>query len=194
MNNIIIKDIIDDICKKDKIMNEIIINSKHEYMNNKQNKFSYLIGLIIGQKIRFKDARIIRQRLYIEIKNNDFNPIDILNLTDEQWKKINIEQNKKETIITISKYLYDNKQNIENMSNQELLSLQKIKGVGNWTITTFMIEYGLNLDIFPLNDKYVNNQLKKYYNIKTKEEIVNFINLFTPYKSIIFWYLWKNNI
>jgi 3-methyladenine DNA glycosylase/8-oxoguanine DNA glycosylase len=56
-----------------------------------------------------------------------------------------------------------------------------------------LIEYGLDLNLFPLNDKHVNKQLKKYYDVD-ECDIEDFVEKWSPYKSIAFWYLWKNDI
>ena len=69
---------------------------------NKQNIFSYLIGLVIGQKIRFSIARKIRGNIYIETKSYNFSPNDILNLSEQQWKNIGVDETQKDRILQVT--------------------------------------------------------------------------------------------
>ena len=176
-NDPIIKKIIDDVgdCK---------IGKKDQCL------FTYLIGLIIGQKIRFSTAQTKRSILYEITNNYNFEPNDILGLSDNDWNEINIEDMQKNTILRIS-HLFKN--NFKNITKNDILELNKIKGIGVWTIQTLLIEYGLDYNLFPKNDKHVNKQLKKYYNID-ECDIESFVEKFAPYKSVVFWFLWKHDL
>ena len=85
----------------------------------------------------------------------------------------------------------DNNLNCNNITKNDIELLTNIGGIGIWTVSTLLIEYGLDLNLFPLNDKHVNKQLKKYYDV-VECNIEDFIEKWSPYKSIEFWYLWKN--
>lgn len=193
-NTDIIQNIIQNLSKNDEIMKNIIDDVGECHIGkNKQDVFSYLVGLIIGQKIRFAIARKKRGILYENTKAYNFTPNDILNLTEEQWKHINLGIDKKEKIIKTAHHFIDNNLSQKNISKQDIFLLQKISGIGIWTVSILMIEYCLDLDLFPNNDKHVNEQLKKYYNIDIND-IDTFIKKWSPYKSIAFWFLWKHEI
>lgn len=160
---------------------------------NKQNIFSYLIGLVIGQKIRFSIARKIRGNIYIETKSYNFSPNDILNLSEQQWKNIGVDETQKDRILQVTNYFVNNKIDVDKLTNEDILNLKQIKGIGEWTVTTLLIEYGLDLDLFTTLDKHTNSQIKKYYKIETKD-IETFAEKWKPYRSIAFWYLWKNEL
>jgi len=149
---------------------------------NKQNIFSYMIGVIIGQKIRFSQARKIRQQLYTQIDYN-FTPQDVLNV---DWNNIDISENIKNTILDVTNYVIDN--NVKNFNKEFFRNLLNLKGIGEWTVSCIMIEYNIDSDLFPLNDKHVNRKIKEIYGDKKIEDL---LKLWTPYKSVVFWYLWK---
>jgi 3-methyladenine DNA glycosylase/8-oxoguanine DNA glycosylase len=151
---------------------------------NPQNIFSYLIGVIVGQRIRFSEAKKIRKQLYEETNNYNFTPNDILNI---DWTKFNISVNMVETIKNVANYFIKNKLE-NNISKNNFDDLIKIKGIGIWTITTIMIEYNIDDNLFVHNDKHVNKKIKEIYgNVNIKD----LLELWNPYKSIVFWYLWK---
>ncbi len=154
---------------------------------NKQKIFSYFIGLVIGQKIKFSTAKKARSRIYEYTGNYNFEPEDVLSLSNDKWVGIGIENIQKETILLVSKHFLKKYQNI---TKDDILELKKIKGIGEWTVSTLLIEYGLDYNLFPTNDKHVNKQLKKYYNVDEKD-ISQFVQKYSPYKSVAFWYLWK---
>jgi 3-methyladenine DNA glycosylase/8-oxoguanine DNA glycosylase len=182
---------INSICNGDDVMKKIVDNvGECKIGKNKQDIFAYLIGLIIGQKIRFSMARKLRGKMYEETKSYNFTPQDILNIDLE---KIGIGNPQKNTIINTTNYFIKNNINSKNPSKNDILKLQSISGIGIWTISTLLIEYGLDENLFPLNDKHVNSQIKKYYKIKDNE-ITDFVEKWAPYKSFAFWYLWKNDL
>ncbi len=187
------QDIIQNLSQNDETIKKIINNvGECQIGKNKQDIFSYLVGLIIGQKIKFAIARKKRGQLYEETKSYNFTPKDILNLSEEQWKNINLGNNQKEKIIKLSQHFVN--QNLSNnITKKDILSLEKISGIGVWTLSTLMIEYGIDLDLFPNNDKHVNKQLKKYYNVD-ECDIDTFVKKWSPYKSVPFWFLWKHEI
>lgn len=179
---------------QDETMRKVILQvGECKIGKNKQNIFPYLIGLIVGQKIRFSKAQDIRSKLYTEAKSYNFTPQDIINLTEIQWNKISVEPHIKETIITTTKYFIDQNIGTDNVTKDDIIDLKQIKGIGDWTVSTLLIEYGLDLNLFPLGDKHVNKQIIKLYDI-TQKEISQFVRKWNPYKSIAFWYLWKYNL
>ena len=171
----------------DNIMLDIINNI--QLANTNQHIFSYLIGLIIGQTISFRTAQQMRSKLYGIFNSRNFTPQQILNLTPQQWTYINIGIQKQHIIIDVSKYAVG-----RNMYDITVIKqMDRIDGIGSWTISCLLIQYCMLNDEFPLNDVYVNNKLKQLYDIDitNRNNIVNFVERWAPYKSCAFYYLWK---
>ncbi len=177
-------EIINELVKKDKNL-EKVIKSVGECMigKNKQSIFSYLIGVIIGQRIRFAQARNLRKLLYEETKNYNFTPQDILKVN---WENVPVDENIKGTILRVTDYFIKN--NVDLKDKDTFYELIKINGIGKWTIESVMIEYNIDPDLFPLNDKHVNKKIKEIYGNKDMDEL---FDLWSPYKSVVFWYFWK---
>lgn len=180
------------IAEEDNIMKKIISQvGECTIGKNRQPIYTYLIGIIVGQKIRFSEAKKIRAKLYIETNSYEYTSQNIIDLTEEQWNKINVGNEVKNKILNVTKYFVENK-DVKN-DKTFILNLEKIKGIGSWTVQTLLIEYGLDYDLFPLNDKHVNKQIKNLYNVEEKN-IDDFVKKWTPCRSIAFWYLWKYNL
>jgi DNA-3-methyladenine glycosylase II len=186
---------IDNLCSYDETLKKIVENvGECKIGKNKQAIFPYLIGLVIGQKIKFSLARKIRGNLYTETGSYNFTINDILKLTEQQWKDISVDDMQKTRILNVTNYFHNNGIDPEKIKKEDILSLKKINGIGDWTTITLLIEYGLDLDLFTTLDKHTNQQLKKYFNVKETKNIVTFSEKWKPYRSIAFWYLWKHEL
>jgi DNA-3-methyladenine glycosylase II len=155
----------------------------------KQDLFPYLCGLILGQRIRFRTAQTYRKNLYTLTGSYNYTPHDILTLSDQSWNQSGIDKNKRALIMAIAEYA----QGHPLTDKESLNNLKQFSGIGTWTISTLFIIYGLDLNLFPLNDKHVNKQLQTLYQI-SEAEIPAFVDRWSPYKSVAFWYLWKYNL
>lgn len=159
-----------------------------------QNPFAYLIGLIIGQKIWFSTARIMRGILYANVGPNgrNFTPEDILAISDKTWETVlRTILPKRKTILEVAHHFIENK---------PISQLRDIKYVGSWTIECFCIylyvehdgpsEYA---DLFPITDAYVNKKLKELYGVNPSS-ITSFTTRYAPFKSLAFYCIWKHNL
>lgn len=146
-----------------------------------------LLGAIIGQRISYQQARSLRGQLYkacgedfhwstIQKENLSFLPVHVLAIIT------NVNSYLKEK----PKDYLDNKDNIR--------SLQSIKGIGPWTIDTTLLSCGLDLDIFPTGDLFINKRIRKLYNLEknpTPKQIELMSNKWKPYRGYVAWYFWR---
>jgi DNA-3-methyladenine glycosylase II len=183
---------IDDLFENDAIMQNVVAQvGECKIKKNKQHIYAYLVGLIVGQKIRFSEAQKIRSNLYTETGSYNFTPDDIMNLSEDEWNNIGASSVCKKRILNVTKYFMNRTD--EEINKNFILSLKDVDGIGEWTIQTLLIEYGLDMNLFPTCDKHVNKQLKELFDVD-KKQIDTFIKRWSPYKSIAFWYLWKFNL
>lgn len=166
------------ICRNDVVMQKVI--ETVGMYSIKQDMFAYLIGLIIGQEIRFTSARKIRGKLYEQIGYN-FKPDQLMNV---DLKALGVPEHKIKTITSVAECYTD---------DMCLNDLKKIQGIGTWTYETLLITYRIDLNLFPLNDVHVNKNLKLLYGVD-KKDIAKFVSRWEPYKSVAFWYLWKYGV
>ena len=150
-----------------------------------------LIGAVIGQIIRYTQAKYVRSKLY-ELCGNNFTINDIEQITESQWSQIGIGPDKTEIIKTINRYIRTNNINLRNI--YDIKKLKSIKGIGEWTINTTILTSFMNWDTFPHSDLFIRKKIKKLYAMKklptiakTKEIAI----LWKPHRSIVAWYLWR---
>lgn len=161
----------------------LIIQQTSSFWNlPKKTLFHNLINLVISQKISFAEGRKIRQNLYKKINNYEITKEIIKNLTDIDFKKCGMDNNKIEVVKKI----------IEE-ENLTITSISKIKGIGPWTIKSLKI---LNDEsgIFLSEDYWIRKRLKELYNkekipsIKEAELLVKDVDCD---KSHISKFLWR---
>lgn len=183
-----------------------------------KNLFAILIGSIIGQKIRFTQARKQRQLLYIELGTDDFSLDDminrgilflqesninnftyddIINKGFEYLRKLGIDETRTETIKRTVSFISTKGETYILNKVSDLTGLKDVKGIGDWTINCTKIMYSLGVDDILFDDCLLHQDLiirrgiEKLYGIKEVPEIIKLSKTWSPWKGIVTWYLWK---
>jgi DNA-3-methyladenine glycosylase II len=161
--------------------------------------FEVLIKSIIGQQLSTKSASRLEEKfIHLFPMNSYKDPKDILNLGSQEWSSVGISKAKKETILRVSE-LYLNKnildEDLKKINDEEVLQiLCNIKGVGPWTAEMVLI-FGLDRwNHFSVGDLILRRGIEKWIGISQndKKQIIEYTNQFSPYKTILSWYLWKD--
>jgi DNA-3-methyladenine glycosylase II len=164
-------------------------NSNHSLKLNK-NKFDVLFKSICSQQISVSAA--------ISIYNNSkkiIGPINYLNFKKNIFKitKLPLSKNKKKSI----KSLIDNYDLVKKIKSthpkiNDINSLTKIFGIGNWTVDMFSIFHlGLS-NIMPMGDLGFINAYKKYNNDSDLIKFNKNTKKWSKYSTIVTWYLWAS--
>ena len=164
-------------------------NSNHALKLNK-NKFDVLFKSICSQQISVSAA--------MSIYNNSkkiIGPINYLNFKKNIFKitKLPLSKNKKKSIKSlIDNYDLVKKIKSSNPEINDINSLTKIFGIGNWTVEMFSIFHlGLS-SIMPMGDLGFINAYKKYYNDPDLIKFNKNKKKWSPYSTIVTWYLWSS--
>ena len=164
-------------------------NSNHSLKLNK-NKFDVLFKSICSQQISVSAA--------MSIYNNSkkiIGPINYLNFKKNIFKitKLPLSKNKKKSINSlIDNYDLVKKIKSSNPEINDINSLTKIFGIGNWTVDMFSIFHlGLS-SIMPMGDLGFINAYKKYYNDPDLIKFNKNTKKWSKYSTIVTWYLWAS--
>ena len=164
-------------------------NSNHSLKLNK-NKFDVLFKSICSQQISVSAA--------MAIYNNSkkiIGPINYLNFKKNISKiaKLPLSKNKKKSIKSlIDNYDLVKKIKSSNPEINDINSLTKIFGIGNWTVEMFSIFHlGLS-NIMPIGDLGFINAYKKYYNDPDLIKLNKNTKKWSKYSTIVTWYLWAS--
>ena len=164
-------------------------NSNHSLKLNK-NKFDVLFKSICSQQISVSAA--------MSIYNNSkkiIGPINYINFKKNILKiaKLPLSKNKKKSIKSIiDNYDLVKKIKSSNPEINDINSLTKIFGIGNWTVEMFSIFHlGLS-NIMPIGDLGFINAYKKYYNDPDLIKLNKNTKKWSKYSTIVTWYLWAS--
>jgi DNA-3-methyladenine glycosylase II len=164
-------------------------NSNHSLKLNK-NKFDVLFKSICSQQISVSAA--------MSIYNNSkkiIGPINYINFKKNIFKiaKLPLSKNKKKSIKSlIDNYDLVKKIKTSNPEINDINSLTKIFGIGNWTVEMFSIFHlGLS-NIMPIGDLGFINAYKKYYNDPDLIKLNKNKKKWSKYSTIVTWYLWAS--
>lgn len=179
--------------QNDPKLGKIIDLIKPEYNKKKEDEFTSLVKIIIGQQLSNSAAKTIIGRVEHCLNQTKFTPQLISSVNKENLRscgisnsKINYIKGLSDIIIEKPKYFIDLRNNKEKKILDELC---KIKGIGIWTASIFTMGT-LNYDnIFPYGDVTLVKAIRHIYGENRSIEKVIFN--WSPYKSFASRVLWQ---
>lgn len=179
--------------QKDEKLKEIISLINPKYSFSKEDEFTSLVNIIIGQQLSNKVANTIRKKFEVIIGSKKFDPKSVLSKSEDDLRKCGMSKNKISYIKKFSDLMITNPSYFKNLKNKNeddiLLELIKIKGIGVWTASIFMMKT-LNLEnIYPYGDATLKKAINKIYGELIDLQTV--INSWTPFKSHACRILWQ---
>jgi len=195
------KESVDQIVNQDDItellsMDEIFtfINDKYGIPPNwvRPQGFISLSKIILEQQVSLASANAHFQRLNNFV--NEFTPLEILALTDEQMRSCQISHQKSKYLLALSHEIIQGNlvlEKLPNLNQEEVRrELTRIKGIGNWSADIYLMFCLHAKDIFPIGDIAVINTIKELSNAKTTEEIILLAEKWKPLRSLATYFLW----
>lgn len=187
------ENIISELIKKDPQLKQVF-DTVHESVFETVYKPPYvaLIGAVIGQIIRYQDAKRIRGELYKRLGGTDFTVHDFVAVSDEDLFKIGFDEQKIKILKRVNNFIVD--QQLDLTKESDLKRLLEIRGIGEWTIQTVKLTSMLDIDIFPAKDVFLRNRLKRLYNLPSRptiKETEKLAEKWSPYRSVVCWFLWR---
>jgi DNA-3-methyladenine glycosylase II len=154
--------------------------------------FETLVLLILEQQVSIDSAKATFLKL--KAKEVNFQPEFLLNISDEEYRKIGVSRQKTSYIKALSHSIIHKEIDIENLATKSARQVReeliKIKGIGNWTIDVYLMFSLQAPDIIPLGDVVVVNTIKELLNIHDKQEMENYVAKWSPYRSAATFLLW----
>lgn len=164
------------------------------------NLFSLLVESIIYQQLTAKAAATIYGRLCQAFSNKVISPLDIIRAEDEELRIVGISRNKITALRDLSEKALEGKlpseKELLKTKNEEIISqLTKIKGIGRWTVEMLLIFTLGRSDVVSCGDFSLRKGLAiisgKMPKIPTAKELEERAKIWSPYRSIASWYLWR---
>ena len=171
--------------------------------------FEVLCWCAIGQQINLTFAHKIKTRLVHTLGdsvNHDQNtyycfpePEKIISADSSMLAEMQLSKQKISYLKNISEAFVSgalDKQKLLNQSSeQQLLQMQTIKGIGQWTSNYAAMKCLRNMNCIAYGDTGLSAALHKYFSTEKKPNIVTIDEIFRPFegwKSYFNFYLWKS--
>ncbi len=161
--------------------------------------FATLVLTILEQQVSLASAKAAYVKLEEKIKV--ISPENVLLLTDDELRQCYFSRQKSGYIKNLANEIVSGNLNLaelNKLTHDEIrIQLIKLKGIGNWTIDMYLLMSLHSSDIFPPGDLAT---IKSVYELnlvpagKSKEDIINYMKLFSPWQSAATYILWHNYI
>ncbi len=163
------------------------------------NYYQNLCESIISQQISIKVADAINNRFISLFPQGQVDPERVMELNEEELRSVGLSKQKVRYLKDLTAKVLSGEvtlETIDQLSNREIeKQLVKVKGIGPWTVTMFLIFCLNRTDILPVGDLGVKKAIQNLYNfeeIPTLEEMGEVARLWHPYETIASWYLWRS--
>jgi DNA-3-methyladenine glycosylase II len=192
LKNEIMQQAIQYLSQIDPVFKHIVEKYGTPTISKRPEGFETLVLLILEQQVSIDSAKATFLKL--KAKEVNFQPEFLLNISDEEYRKIGVSRQKTSYIKALSHSIIHKEIDIENLATKSARQVReeliKIKGIGNWTIDVYLMFSLQAPDIIPLGDIAVVNTIKELLDIHDKQEMENYVAKWSPYKSMAAFLLW----
>ena len=181
----------------DPVMAALILRYKGLTLSSRGDAFQTLARSIIGQQISVKAAQSVWERFAAAV--GDMQPGRVLRLSVEELRGCGLSGQKVNYLRDLSARFAEGAIDVgrwHDMDDEALIDeLTEVKGIGRWTAEMFLIFYLTRPDVFPLADIGLQRAMELHYNKGRKlsdRRITTLGRLWSPWRSVATWYLWRS--
>lgn len=188
------------IAEHDVRLAEVIATHPQPTFRPHTDYYRELVESIISQQLSVKAAATIYRR-FVDSFGHFPEPTEILARDDEQLRAVGLSGAKTRYIKDLAAKVLDGSvqfDHLDQLQNDEIVAeLTAVKGVGEWTVHMFLMFCMGRFDVLPVGDLGIKNAVQRLYSLDTvpSPADIRYIadqNGWTPYESIVSWYLWKS--
>lgn len=161
--------------------------------------FAALILTVLEQQVSLASAKAAYKKLGDKI--GKITPENLLRLTDEELRSCYFSRQKTEYARILASEIVEGHLNLDKLNQQDekkiRLRLIQIKGIGHWTIDMYLLMSLHFSDIFPPGDLATIKSVLELNLVppeSSKEEIVKYMEKFSPFRSVATYILWHSYI
>jgi DNA-3-methyladenine glycosylase II len=161
-------------------------------------EFCSLAEAIVYQQLNGTAAETIFKR-FVALAGNPLTPEGILKLSDAQLRSVGLSKQKSAYLKDLAEktaYGLLDFARLPELSDEEVIEhLTQVKGIGVWTAHMFLMFSLRRPDILPTGDYGVQMAMKKHYKkrkVPKPKDMEKIARLWTPYRSVACWYLWRS--
>lgn len=166
---------------------------------SRQPDFAALILTILEQQVSLASARAAYKKL--ENKIGVVSPKNLLKLTDDELRSCYFSRQKTKYARILASEILEGHLNLDELNQQNEKQIRsrliQIKGIGHWTIDMYLLMSLHFSDIFPPGDLATIKSVLELNLVppeSSKEEIVKYMERFSPIRSVATYILWHSYI
>lgn len=185
--------------KNDPKFAKIILQVGEYNVKITKNRYRSLVEAIIAQQLSGSAADSILIRFKKLYKSNFPKPIEVLETSDSELRKVGLSKMKVVYIKELSKKIESRHLNMRNFSSMEdeqiIEHLTNVKGIGRWTAEMFLIFSMGRWDVLPVGDLGLKKGIQSMFSLNelpTEQQIRKFADSWRPYRTVATWYIWKS--
>jgi DNA-3-methyladenine glycosylase II len=185
----------DELAFSDADLGFVIKTYGYPPMWSRPNTFESLVHIILEQQVSLASALATLNKLKEKI--GEITPDGVLTLSDEELKACYFSRQKTVYVRHLAEALQSGTIDLDKLallSNDEIRStLNRLKGIGDWTVDIYLIFVLQRSDIFPMGDLAAVNalkQLKKLPKETPREDILATALHWQPSRTIATMVLW----
>jgi DNA-3-methyladenine glycosylase II len=185
----------DKLSKKDKYLHSIIRRYGYPTFWMRKPNFETLVHIILEQQVSLASAKAALNRL--KEKTGNIQPGNILLLSDAELKACYFSRQKIVYVRHLAQSIISNQLQLRKLrtaSNETVITeLKKIKGIGDWTASIFLMIALQRCDLFPIGDIALLKSIKDEMNLPnqtTKDDILQLSENWRPYRTVAAYILW----
>lgn len=170
------------------LINKNLLDKTSEFYKQKQYSIEHqTVSLIISQKVSFTIGKNIRKKLFELTKGEEFVKNNMNKISNEQLVKIGIDSNKIKTIRNVLNVEFEH-------TDKYINAIDKINGIGTWTIKCLKIMFKTDPDIMLVEDLWIRKRLQELLRLNklpTMSECNKLSNIWSGYRTIVSLFLWR---
>lgn len=163
------------------------------------SNFQNLIRIIVGQQLSGAAAKTIFSRL-LGLVGNNFSPTTIAKLTAQDFSEIGVSRAKANYCQGIADILQERPDyfdELQRLNDQEKIAeLTKLRGIGIWTASIFVMSSDIFSDVFAYGDATLNKVIKNVYGIEGDcfdRDLERILYKWSPHKTLVCNVIWHYN-
>jgi DNA-3-methyladenine glycosylase II len=184
------------LARRDPVMRGIMKQHPGIALTSRGDPFITLARSIVGQQISVKAAETVWGRVVAALP--EVSPAAVTKHGAKRLARCGLSQRKAEYFIELARHFSKGvlqPHTWHEMDDEEVIvNLTQVRGIGRWTSEMFLMFNLLRSDVLPLGDIGLQRAVSAHYFNGERvgiEEIRELAAIWSPYRSVATWYLWR---
>lgn len=154
-----------------------------------------MIHIILEQQVSLASARATLSKLRSHLETLD--PAGFLAIPSDKLRSIGFSRQKLDYCRSLAKAISEGELNLDSLqglSDEEVsANLQKLKGIGRWTVDIYLLIALLRTDVWPIGDMALVGALKDLKNLRhpvNSGDLIRLGDAWRPWRSVATRLLW----